>query len=442
MSLAASSASRSSFLWLRHPVQDGAGLEALGVEVEVLADQGHQPLLVGGVVDREVRLVAELVDLLAQDPHAGRVEGRDPHDPGPLADQLLDALLHLGRGLVGEGDREDRAGVRAALAEISQAIRRVSTRVLPEPAPATTSSGAPSWTTAARWGSLRPSSSSSREGPRRAVRGSSVAERCSRPGIGKGVLISRPSLRATTPRRRGTPPGSAARVAQVARARRTADTGRMTHHLELLIVGDGPVAEAVRSIAATLDWGVTTALTSKECTAALASADAVVVVSHHEGIDAPAIRDALRADSTYVGAMGSRKTQARRREWLLADGVTDEELASTACSDRARHRRRRARGDRRGDPRRDHRRTPRGHRERGRPRLAQRAEWADPSRTGARRGPLPGRLIGPIRSVRGSAPNLRRGPRTRRRQPPCWRRSGRAARTTAPTGSAPCGRWP
>ncbi len=46
--------------------------------------------------------------------------------------------------------------------ETSQAIRRVSTRVLPEPAPATTSSGAPSWTTAARWGSLRPSSSSSR----------------------------------------------------------------------------------------------------------------------------------------------------------------------------------------------------------------------------------------------------------------------------------------
>ena len=33
---------------------------------------------------------------------------------------------------------------------ISQAIRRVSTRVLPEPAPATTSSGLPSWTTAAR----------------------------------------------------------------------------------------------------------------------------------------------------------------------------------------------------------------------------------------------------------------------------------------------------
>ena len=44
---------------------------------------------------------------------------------------------------------------------ISQAIRRVSTRVLPDPAPATTSSGAPACTTAARCGSLSPSSSSS-----------------------------------------------------------------------------------------------------------------------------------------------------------------------------------------------------------------------------------------------------------------------------------------
>ena len=55
----------------------------------------------------------------------------------------------------------------ALRSEISHAMRRVSTRVLPEPAPATTSSGAPACTTAARWGSLRPSSSSSGLGPRR-----------------------------------------------------------------------------------------------------------------------------------------------------------------------------------------------------------------------------------------------------------------------------------
>ena len=41
------------------------------------------------------------------------------------------------------------------------AIRRVSTRVLPEPAPATTSTGAPAWSTAARCGGFKPANSSS-----------------------------------------------------------------------------------------------------------------------------------------------------------------------------------------------------------------------------------------------------------------------------------------
>ena len=49
----------------------------------------------------------------------------------------------------------------------SQAMRWVSTRVLPEPAPATISSGEPAWTTASRWRGLSPSSSAAP----RAVRG-------------------------------------------------------------------------------------------------------------------------------------------------------------------------------------------------------------------------------------------------------------------------------
>jgi hypothetical protein len=61
----------------------------------------------------------------------------------------------------------------ASRSEISQAIRRVSTRVLPEPAPATTSSGAPAWTTACRCGSLSPSSSVSGSDVRRPRRLSS-----------------------------------------------------------------------------------------------------------------------------------------------------------------------------------------------------------------------------------------------------------------------------
>ena len=99
------------------PVEHGVGLVLLRVELEVAQHQRHQPLGVGRVVDREVGLEADPVDLLAEDPDAGGVEGRDPHDPGPLADEGLDALLHLGRGLVGEGDRQDRARVRLALVD-------------------------------------------------------------------------------------------------------------------------------------------------------------------------------------------------------------------------------------------------------------------------------------------------------------------------------------
>src|SRR5438874_11882035 len=42
---------------------------------------------------------------------------------------------------------------------ISHAIRCVSTRVFPEPAPATISSGPPGWVTASRWTGFRSSSS-------------------------------------------------------------------------------------------------------------------------------------------------------------------------------------------------------------------------------------------------------------------------------------------
>jgi xanthine dehydrogenase accessory factor len=54
----------------------------------------------------------------------------------------------------------------------------------------------------------------------------------------------------------------------------------------------------------------------------------VVVLSHHEGVDGPAIKAALAAGTAYVGAMGSRRTQARRREWLLENGVDEAALAA------------------------------------------------------------------------------------------------------------------
>ena len=102
----------------------------------------------------------------------------------------------------------------------------------------------------------------------------------------------------------------------------------MSDVYEVLTVGDGPVARALGSMLGHLDWSVVQATTLAEVEAALPSADAVVVLSHHEGVDGPAIRAALAAGKSYVGAMGSRRTQARRRDWLLENGVTQHALAT------------------------------------------------------------------------------------------------------------------
>jgi xanthine dehydrogenase accessory factor len=55
--------------------------------------------------------------------------------------------------------------------------------------------------------------------------------------------------------------------------------------------------------------------------------DAVAVLTHDVKFDEPAIVEALRRGCRYVGAVGSRKTQADRRERLRAAGVSDEQLA-------------------------------------------------------------------------------------------------------------------
>ena len=53
---------------------------------------------------------------------------------------------------------------------------------------------------------------------------------------------------------------------------------------------------------------------------------AVVVLTHEERLDVPALTSALEAEAFYVGAIGSRRTQEKRRERLLEAGVAEEEL--------------------------------------------------------------------------------------------------------------------
>jgi xanthine dehydrogenase accessory factor len=58
----------------------------------------------------------------------------------------------------------------------------------------------------------------------------------------------------------------------------------------------------------------------------LGPSDAVAVLTHDVKFDEPAIVEAIRRGCRYVGAVGSRKTQADRRARLREAGLTDEEL--------------------------------------------------------------------------------------------------------------------
>jgi xanthine dehydrogenase accessory factor len=53
---------------------------------------------------------------------------------------------------------------------------------------------------------------------------------------------------------------------------------------------------------------------------------AVVVLTHDDKFDVPAIQGALATEAFYIGALGSRRNQERRRERLLEAGVEESEL--------------------------------------------------------------------------------------------------------------------
>ena len=96
--------------------------------------------------------------------------------------------------------------------------------------------------------------------------------------------------------------------------------------MKLLVVGQGEVADALAPMAELLGWGTTVVATLDDLAAALQNTQAVVVTSHDDEVDAAAIGAALRSDAVYVGAMGSRTRQARRRTWLLDNGFSESEL--------------------------------------------------------------------------------------------------------------------
>ncbi len=91
----------------------------------------------------------------------------------------------------------------------------------------------------------------------------------------------------------------------------------------LLVVGDGLIADALLAQAALLGWTSATAAGADERIDALSTADGIVLLSHDVGVAGPVLRAALAGPVGYVGALGSRHTQAARARWLAEHGIHD-----------------------------------------------------------------------------------------------------------------------
>jgi xanthine dehydrogenase accessory factor len=97
----------------------------------------------------------------------------------------------------------------------------------------------------------------------------------------------------------------------------------------LVVVGSGSVADAIVFQAAMLGWQCRIAGDLDEAETHLAwAADtaAVVVLSHDPRLDAPALVTAMRQGACYLGAMGSRRTQAARTARLRTLGMGNDDI--------------------------------------------------------------------------------------------------------------------
>lgn len=97
----------------------------------------------------------------------------------------------------------------------------------------------------------------------------------------------------------------------------------------VVVVGTGELIDSIRSQAALLGWETKSTNSVDEVGGLLDWAGmtgAIVVLSHDPHVDTPALAAGLAARVTYIGALGSRATQSKRTDRLLARGVPQSEI--------------------------------------------------------------------------------------------------------------------
>ena len=99
----------------------------------------------------------------------------------------------------------------------------------------------------------------------------------------------------------------------------------------LLVVGEGILADALAAQAKLLGWEPEILgddqHACEQSIRHMRGSDVLVLLTHNFGIDAPILGAAIQQGVGYVGALGSRMNQAKRRERLEAFGLSSEELA-------------------------------------------------------------------------------------------------------------------
>ncbi|MFG2880238.1 XdhC family protein [Streptomyces sp. NPDC048337] len=98
----------------------------------------------------------------------------------------------------------------------------------------------------------------------------------------------------------------------------------------VVIGGGGELGEIIERQAVLLGWGARTVEAAADALKVLSDhrdAACLVLLSHDPEFDVPTLRGALELGIPYVGALGSRRTTARRREGLVAAGVSEAQLA-------------------------------------------------------------------------------------------------------------------
>lgn len=97
----------------------------------------------------------------------------------------------------------------------------------------------------------------------------------------------------------------------------------------MVVVGQGQLATSLQEVCRLLGWHVRTvgdadADAATGAVRPLGRGDAVVVLSHDIDLSGRVLALALDRGVGYVGALGSRGTQGKRRDWLTSHGVDDD----------------------------------------------------------------------------------------------------------------------